>query len=315
MKAIMYHYVREFNEDIPYFKNLHIEDFKKQLEYFESEYGFVSKEDFLNAISTGKNPDGIILTFDDGLKDHFTYVLPILLERSLWGIFYIPTLMYNDNKFLDVHRIHLLLGRFKGAIIYDELIKIVNNDMLTDKLKNESNELTYNLQINDNHTTLVKRILNYYISYKYREKVIDTLMERLIPEYQRAYQTFYMTPAEIKIIQEKGMIVGSHTVSHPVMSKLSLDEQKYQIENSFNFLERSTGGLHLKTFCYPYGGFHTFTKETVNILEKNDCLFSFNKEPRDIEVNDLLNNPQSLPRYDCNQFKYGQCRINTEIIQ
>ena len=32
-------------------------------------------------------------------------------------------------------------------------------------------------------------------------------------------------------------------------------------------------------------------------------------ELRHIESSDLLNKPQALPRYDCNQFKYGQVKI------
>lgn len=44
----MYHYVRPFHHEYPNFKNLDIEDFRKQLDYFQDEYGFVSKEEFLN---------------------------------------------------------------------------------------------------------------------------------------------------------------------------------------------------------------------------------------------------------------------------
>ena len=45
MKAIMYHYVREFNKNLPNFRFLHINDFKKQLDFFEKKYGFVSKDE------------------------------------------------------------------------------------------------------------------------------------------------------------------------------------------------------------------------------------------------------------------------------
>ena len=40
MKAIMYHYVRPFDSEYPYLKNLDINNFKKQLDFFEQEYGF-----------------------------------------------------------------------------------------------------------------------------------------------------------------------------------------------------------------------------------------------------------------------------------
>lgn len=47
MKSIMYHYVRDFDEKLPNLKHLHIDDFKKQLDYFEKKFGFVSQEEFL----------------------------------------------------------------------------------------------------------------------------------------------------------------------------------------------------------------------------------------------------------------------------
>ena len=51
MKAIMYHYVREFNSKFPYFRYLDINNFEKQLDYFEQRYGFVSKEEWLGVIA------------------------------------------------------------------------------------------------------------------------------------------------------------------------------------------------------------------------------------------------------------------------
>jgi hypothetical protein len=92
------------------------------------------------------------------------------------------------------------------------------------------------------------------------------------------------------------------------MSRLDEKEQQFQIESSFQFLEKITAPLTLKTFCYPYGGFHSFNETTERLLDKNDCLFSFNLEQRDIIKSDLLIRPQALPRFDCNQFKYGKVR-------
>ena len=47
MKAIMYHYVQDFNSDFPYFKFLDFENFKRQLDYFESEFGFIEQDEFM----------------------------------------------------------------------------------------------------------------------------------------------------------------------------------------------------------------------------------------------------------------------------
>ena len=103
MLNIMYHYVRPGSEEYPNLNSLDVEIFKRQLDYFEKEYGFLSKDEYQSAVRKGENPKGVVLTFDDGFKDHFEYVLPELRKRGLWGIFYIPTGVYQNNELLGVH--------------------------------------------------------------------------------------------------------------------------------------------------------------------------------------------------------------------
>lgn len=308
MKAIMYHYVRPSDANLPFLKHLHFDDFKLQLDYFENTYGIINQDEFINSLRTGEAVKGVVLTFDDALSCHYDFVYKELKRRNLWGIFYVPTLMYSSDKILDVHRIHILLGMVESQLIYNELINLVTDEMCTDASKIEFKTLTYNTQKNDSYTNLVKRILNYFISYEFREIIIDQLMEKFIPVQNRQRSKFYITEEQILEMQENGMTIGSHTASHPVLSKLNRVDQTKEIVNSFGFLEQTCKGLPYKTFCYPYGGFHSFNQDTVNVLNENDCLFSFNVEQRDIVQSDLLNHKQELPRYDCNQFKFGQIR-------
>lgn len=308
MKSLMYHYVRPSDAELPHLKHLHFEDFQKQLDYLDDTYGFVSKEEFLLSVKNCKPVDGVVLTFDDGLKCHHQYVFPELKKRGLWGMFYVPTGVYTRKKILDVHRIHILLARVDSTVIYNALLELVTDDILVDASRTEFKELTYKRQDNDAATNMVKRILNYYISYEHRERIIDQLMNSFIPEDVSDVSRFYITEQEIEEMHNGGMVIGSHTVNHPVMSKLSENEQFYEINTSFGFLEGVCGNLPIKTFCYPYGGFHSFTATTEDILENAHCLFSFNVEQRDISARDLEARRQALPRYDCNQFKYGQVR-------
>lgn len=305
MKAVMYHYVREEQVELPYFKFLHVNDFKKQLDYLEDNFSILHPQDLKGSIANGNVKNGAVLTFDDGLKDHHQYVFPELMRRGLSGIFYISTGIYENRKILDVHRLHLLLGKAGGEEIYNCLMKLVTDDMLSHAHINEFKTLTYINQTNDEFTPLAKRILNYFISYQHRGKIIDELMNIYFGNEAELFKSFYLDNSEIADMQGNGMILGSHTATHPVLSKLTAAEQQIEIVASFDYLEKVTGGLPYKTFCYPYGGFHSFTKDTEDILHNQHCLFSFNVENRDIEVNDIINRPQALPRYDCNYFPHG----------
>lgn len=310
MKAVMYHYIRKYQNEYPNFKYLHADDFCKQLDYFEETYGFVSQNDFIKSLETGEITPGIILTFDDAFKDHYTYVFPELKKRGLWGVFYIPTLPLVDHKILDVHRIHLLLGKFGGKKILTMLTQLVDDTMLSDKDVDDYHQLTYSSQKQDENKdeVKVKRILNYFVSYQYRNELINNLMANLFKDERVLLQNLYLTVTEMTEMKAAGMVFGSHTVSHPVLSKLDNESQRNEILNSFAFLQQYLGASELKSFCYPHGGFHTFTPYTEKLLSEQNVNFSFNVEARSIEKNDLLNRPQALPRFDCNAFPYGSYR-------
>tara|TARA_R110002051_G_scaffold270553_1_gene330995 strand:+ start:588 stop:1514 length:927 start_codon:yes stop_codon:yes gene_type:complete len=307
LKAIMYHYVRGESDNFPYFKYLHVENFVKQLEYLGNEFGFISKKDFNECLISGEPKKGVVLTFDDSLKDHRSHVLPNLIKRGLWGIFYVPTFYFNSKKILDVHRIHLLLGAHGGTSVLKSLEELTTPDMLSHRYIKEFTSQTYINQNNDSNAQYVKRTLNFYISYKYREKIIDKLMESFDLNGEESADSFYMTAQELCELRSAGMEIGSHTINHQVMSKLSSGKQKKEIEGSFSTLNSLLGNTFFKTFCYPYGGFHTFSPFTENFLQEIDCDFSFNVESRNITSCDLTSRKQALPRFDCNEFPNGAC--------
>ena len=307
MKAIMYHYVRGSTDRSPDYYHLDIDDFRRQLDYFESEFGFADRDAFIEFITGEREtpPTGVILTFDDGLRDHVEFVFPELKKRDLWGMFYVPTGPYEDGTLLDVHRIHTLLGEADGEVLLEHTQTVVDEEMVPFKRRTEYRNESYERQDNTDATTQAKRILNYFISDEYQTQVIDRLVER-IGVSEPSVSSYYMRPTELQEMSDAGMIIGAHTVTHPVLSKLDEDEQRSEITNSFEFLDDAVDGLPVRTFCYPYGGSFSFTDVTISILEASDCEWSFMVKQADITCSDLKPNTHSLPRYDCNEFPHGE---------
>lgn len=309
MKAVMYHYVREGQEDLPYFRYLHRDDFRRQLDMFQAQYVFPTIEEFRQSVISGVPiENGMVLTFDDGLKDHLD-VTQELVSRGLWGIFYVPTGCYHTGQLLNVHRIHMLLGRFGGVPILSALQDMVKDGMIPQGDVIRFHDVTYGRQENDAATTQVKKILNYSMDDKIKNAILDQLMMRFFKDEAAIMRDYYLTDAEIKSMHEAGMVIGAHSVNHPVFSKLPYAEQKREISECFGYLENIVGDFRMKTFCYPYGGDHVFTAETMEILNAENVLFSFNVEQRDIEARDLQERQQALPRFDCNQFPHGQASM------
>lgn len=310
MKAIMYHYVRPYDKNYPKLKSLEFKNFKKQLDFFEKKFGFCTKDEFNDALVSGKTNDKVLLTFDDGLSCHYDYVFDELLKRNLWGIFYVNTHNLKERKIIDVHRIHILLSKFDTSLLFAETQKIISDDYINDSLIKDFQNFTYLNQINDDFTLKFKRILNYYILDEYKDLVISELMLRFGLNEEELFDDFYMSRDNILEMHNKGMIIGNHSKSHPVFSKLNENSQRDEILSSFNYLLELLGNFTYKTFCYPYGGFHSFNSKTVEILNETKSQFSFNVESRNITKQDLIHKKQMLPRYDCNEFKFGKVSIN-----
>lgn len=306
MKAIMYHYVRKYNEKLPFFKFLSASNFSKQLDFFQQEYGFVTKDEFNNFIKIGSMPDQkgkILLTFDDGFSDHYEYVFTELKNRNLWGIFFVPTMPFIEKCILEVHKIHLMCGQYKGEDLFKFLNKIISNEMLSKKYINDFDEKIYLAQSNSEFTANFKKILNYFINDEYKSDIINQITSKF--NINTTYDDFYLNADQIKEMSSGGMLFGSHTYSHKLLSTLDIKSQKYEIEESIKYMETILNLDH-RLFCFPYGGFHSFNNKTISVLKELDFSCSFNVESRDINKNDFDLSLFHLPRYDCNEFKYGK---------
>ena len=311
MKAVFYHYVRQGSPDLPYFRYLPVAGFRRQLAHFRDTYGFAGRDDVFAALGGGGDRPGVLLTFDDGLADHYHHVLPALEEMGLWAMFFIPTAPYASGRLMDVHRIHILLGRHGGGAMMAALDEILSPDMLSHQHVEEFHTRPYGTQDNDAATNLFKRTLNYLIAYDRRDEVLDRLMARFCPDEEDLARSFYLSPDQIRSLRDRGMAIGSHSVSHPVFSKLDSAGQRREIEQSFGLLETILGEK-VRSFAYPYGGFHTFTAETEALLAERGCIAAFNVEARDITAEDWRHRPLALPRHDCNLFPHGRASLGME---
>lgn len=107
MKPVMYHYVRQARPDLPHLPYLDVANFRRQRDYFEATYGIVDRDSFESWLEGGDAPAGVVLTFDDGLRDHIDIVLPVIKERGLFALFYACSLPILTERILDVHKVHL----------------------------------------------------------------------------------------------------------------------------------------------------------------------------------------------------------------
>ena len=69
MKALMYHYVRESSSEYSFSKHKELSKFINEIKHLKKDHTFLNLFDAINQ-NLFKRKNIIILTFDDGLKDH-----------------------------------------------------------------------------------------------------------------------------------------------------------------------------------------------------------------------------------------------------
>ena len=295
MKSVMYHYVRNKSKLFPNYNILEKKNFVNQIKKF-SKTGFISLYEELFIPS-----DKFLPTFDDGFKDHI-FAAEVLKKYNSIGIFFIPTSPLKNNSMLDVHKTHLILGKVKSSEALNELKKYLQKNKIT-KFYNKSEKLKYKSayknHLDEANKKQFKKIMNYYGSLKFKNKILDYLLKKF--EINVKPKDYYMNKKEIKYLQSLGMIIGSHTESHTLLTRLSYREQLKELKNSKIFLEKIIN-KNIDTFCYPYGGKTSYNDDTLKILKKLKYKLAYSVEYRDISLRDIEQKPYELPRYDCNLF-------------
>jgi peptidoglycan/xylan/chitin deacetylase (PgdA/CDA1 family) len=300
MKVVMYHYVRP-STSLDHFAYLHVADFKNQLNWFVSRWGFVRRDQFCAWLEGGEVPKGVLLTFDDGLLDHVEFVLPVLQERELFALFYVPTAPVEAGVLLDVHKVHLALGRLGGpaawAWIEAHAPAIWSGTTCGDIV-------SYAEQRSDRATKQVKTLFNWVLGPEERQELLDGLLNHAFRGSPPKVEEVYCGISGVRDLADCGMGVGPHGHNHLVLSQLSIETQVREIGTSCRTIE-ALGGSRKWGFCYPYGMPKAFNKYSERAVEDAGCPFAFAVENQDIQGALQKIRRFALPRHNCNSFPHG----------
>ena len=101
LRVVMYRYVRDpARNAFPKLNALQLEDFRHQVKELSTQYEIASIESSLDFLAGEYRPrrDLCLLTFDDGLKEHFTEVLPVLVEKRIRAVFFVITSCLEEKQ-------------------------------------------------------------------------------------------------------------------------------------------------------------------------------------------------------------------------
>jgi peptidoglycan/xylan/chitin deacetylase (PgdA/CDA1 family) len=298
--VVTYHYVRDLPRTaFPRIRGRLVSELEQQVLWLGERCEMATLRSALEFLAGRYQPtrDLCLLTFDDGLKDHYQHVLPILAARSIQGIFFLSTACIEHHRVLPVHKNHFLLAKldfdeYRSAFL-DHLA--VFSTQTPDSADAARAQQAYPWDSPD--VAAFKFFLNYRLSEELRVRVLDELFVYFLGDESAFSQELYLSWNEARTMQEQGMIIGGHSNNHTVLSNLTPTGLKADLATCASVLRRRLRRQDLWPFCYPYGHSYSFDAATIRRLRSLDFVCAFTTVPRPIQPGDDL---FTLPRIDTN---------------
>jgi len=273
-KIVMYHYVRPIkNSKYPEIKGLELDGFVRQIEFFKKNFIFITAKQLLSCIYD-HNPlpeNSILLTFDDGLKDHYLYVFPILKKFNIQGLFFPTAETIESKKVIDVHKIHFILANCENKNeLIDEIFMFINKHKEEYRLNSPEiyfKELAIPNRFDTNEVIFIKRILQRALPNHLRSKIVDNLFKKFVTEDEASFaEELYLSFNEIYEMKKSGMFFGSHGYSHEWLTYLNEEELDLELKKMFEFNLKINNNGNDMIMCYPYGNYNQNLIKKLSIL-------------------------------------------------
>jgi peptidoglycan/xylan/chitin deacetylase (PgdA/CDA1 family) len=229
MRILMYHGVG--SEDFS------CETFAAGLRFLRRKFDVVPLSTIVNNVRKGNPGTGreVALTFDDGLRNNFTVLYPILQRTESPATFFVVPGLVERNEWIWTHEARERLSSLTDVDCY----------VFAGELQAPSSEC---MGIVDWMKTLPN---------KQRIEILQRIRERtkkFVPSRAQHEKFDLMNWEELLNLNPNLITIGSHSMSHPILSNIAEDEIESEIVESRRLLEQRLQ-RDVEYFCYPNGNY------------------------------------------------------------
>ena len=206
----------------------------------------------------------VLLTFDDGYADNYHLALPLLKKHSVPAVFFPTTAFIDRTATAWWDEIAWLVRRLPTGPFrlpnYDLSIVLAGPPWQDDGPADRS--------MREPRGGAIRETLEAYkkLTAHRAEAMLAALRAEVgIDAPTEALSDLYLTWDQLREMQDAGMAIGGHTMIHPVLARLSEQEQRDEIVGCRDRL-REQLGVAPTAFSYPVGRPGTFTEQTEQIV-------------------------------------------------
>jgi len=268
LHVVMYHYVRDLpNTPLPRLKGMLTRTFRQQLRAFREHYELATLETALAFMQGAYTPtrDLCLLTFDDGLKEHYTEVTPLLVEHGLQGIFFLITSCVQERHMASVHMNHVLMATLDFAeyqqAFSQRLRTLTSLPSAEPPIDPHVAQRTYRWDTPE--VAAFKYLFNFVLAAEVRDQVVRSLfIDYIAPEASFA-PSWYVSWDEARGMQDAGMVIGGHSHQHQPLATLSPADLAWDVRTCQQLVQTNLRPQADWPFSYPYGKTSTFNTQTI----------------------------------------------------
>ncbi len=251
-------------------------DFEETMRWVKQTFNVVPLGDGVTGLTTGRLPPrALAITFDDGYANNATVAAPILARLGLHATFFIAT-AYLDG----------------GRMFNDSVVEAVRG--ARDALDASSLGLgQFRLDSADTRRHAIRAILDVIRNEHpvRRAELAEGLVELAGAAPPR---DLMMTSSQAESLVSAGFALGGHTVNHPILSKLAMDEARDEIRDGRRAVEQIAGRA-VELFAYPNGGpDRDYTATTVALVREAGFRGAVTTSPGAARVG---SDPFQIPRF------------------
>ncbi len=267
---LAYHMISESPNG--FFPEDSLHDFALQIGYLKKNYDVLSLEEIAERISEGKSVRRCAaITFDDGFRDNYEKAYPILKRYQIPATIFLTTGSIDNKEAPWFIKFRFLFMHSQKSCLDIGLGGETTNFPLANAhdRRRASDRLMRYLQTCPNEERL--RVLN----------ALPTLLE---VEPTGNLDMLMLTWEQIREMSRNGIHFGAHTITHPVLSQISTEIMRLEIESSKAVIEEKTGRA-VKTFAYPFGRKEHYPRNAPAVLKDLGFTCAVTTEPGENAAN------------------------------
>lgn len=253
--------------------------FEEQMQFIKQHFNVISLQDLDNFVtkSTSLPSRPLLITFDDGYTDNYVHAYPILKKYGFPAVIFIVTSRMTDPT-------RLWWDRVAFAFHYTTFSKA------TIPLLGEHsfNSLSERRQV--------------------RQMLIDRL--KILPENDKLAtigeleRTLGVKPDntpqfinwdQVRELVANGVACQPHTVTHPIMTRIRIDEVQRQLAEAKATIEHETNQEAI-AFAYPNGTPADYSAETMRVLRENGYRLAFTLTAGPMRAREVQAHPLEIKR-------------------